>query len=184
METTSEKLLADLKSRTEYCIHKAQELSEISEEKLRLKPAPNAWNALECFEHLNYYTDFYHPEIKKKMSRSHHSSQPDFSSGWLGKKFIKAVDPQSKPMKTLKKTDPLTRNEPVKSPSVISRFLADQQEMLEIITAAKSKNLNKVKVGISIAPWLKVKLGDAITFTVLHNQRHIQQAARAARIQE
>lgn len=51
--------------------------------------------------------------------------------------------------------------------------------MLEILKNATSVNLNKTKTGISIAPWIKIKLGDTLRVVILHNQRHMEQALNA-----
>ena len=37
-------------------------------------------------------------------------------------------------------------------------------------------DLGKIKIPISIAPFVKIKLGDTLRFIVYHNERHIVQA--------
>jgi len=47
------------------------------------------------------------------------------------------------------------------------------------LNTAKKFDLNAVKVGISIAPIIKLKLGDVFRFMIAHQVRHILQAERA-----
>lgn len=184
MKIKTETLLADLKQRTEYCIKNAKFLQIQDEKQLQIKPHPKAWNAIECLEHLNYYAAFYHPRIQSKLDHSNYKAKTHFKSSWIGERFARAVHPDAKPMNTLRKTNPLDREETLVSNQTLRRFLSRQEELLQFIEQAQSTNLEKVKVSISIAPLLKVRLGDVLNFNVLHNQRHIHQALRVAQMEE
>jgi hypothetical protein len=48
-----------------------------------------------------------------------------------------------------------------------------------MLEQSKKINLNKARVPISIAKFIKLKLGDVFGFLIAHNQRHILQAERA-----
>ena len=184
MKMKTETLLSDLRQRTEFCIKNAKFLQEQGEKQLQIKPNPKAWNAIECLEHLNYYAAFYHSRIQLKIDQSSHKPQPHFKSSWLGKRFAQAVHPDAKPMNTLRKTNPSEKVEDLASNQTLLTFLSHQEDLLQLIEKAQSTNLEKVKVGISIAPLIKVQLGDVLNFNVLHNQRHIHQALRAAQLEE
>ena len=50
--------------------------------------------------------------------------------------------------------------------------------MLQLLSLAHDKNLNNIRIPISINKWIKIKLGDTFRFVIYHNERHIQQAKR------
>jgi hypothetical protein len=61
---------------------------------------------------------------------------------------------------------------------VITKFLDQQKQLLELLTKAQSVDLNKVKTSISISRWIKLRLGDTLRVVIYHNQRHMKQAGR------
>ena len=61
----------------------------------------------------------------------------------------------------------------------IARKLGDQQEkLLILLEEAKQVNLNSIRIPISIAKFIKLKLGDVFMFLIAHNIRHVKQAER------
>jgi len=54
--------------------------------------------------------------------------------------------------------------------------ISGQSALLE---EAKSVDLNAVRISISIAKFIKLKLGDVFMFLIAHNLRHVKQAERA-----
>jgi hypothetical protein len=61
---------------------------------------------------------------------------------------------------------------------VIAEFIEQQEKSLALLRKAKRVDLNKIRVPISIAKFIKLKLGDTFLFLVAHNYRHILQADR------
>jgi hypothetical protein len=51
-------------------------------------------------------------------------------------------------------------------------------QLIQLLNAAQKVSLNKVKIKISIAKFIKIKLGDTFQFVVNHNIRHFQQIER------
>ena len=64
------------------------------------------------------------------------------------------------------------------SKDILNTFMDQQKSFLEVLKMAESKNLNKVKIKITISKWIKIKLGDALRVTIYHNERHILQAIK------
>lgn len=60
--------------------------------------------------------------------------------------------------------------------ATVAEFLNQQEQLLQIIRLAQSKDIQQIKIPISIAKFLKLNLGDALQFLIVHNERHIQQA--------
>lgn len=178
MKTPTEKLISDLIERTRQNLNHAQQLQDLSPQIINYKSTADSWSALECLEHLNFYGDFYLPEIDKRIKAARHPQDPVFKSGLLGNYFAKMMLPgeKMKPMKTMSVSNP---NGSKLNTATIEKFLQQQKKMLKLLDAARRVSLNKTKTSISIAPMLKLKLGDTFRVVIYHNQRHIVQALRA-----
>lgn len=175
-------LIENLLDQTEIILKKAIEWQMIPHSTFALRPTSESWSANECLQHLNSYGRFYLPAIEGVLIRSEErDSSTQFSPGWLGNYFTKLMRPQvggklSKKMKSPKDHSPKTM---IDSHLVISEFIDQQEKLLALLNTAKKFDLNKVKVGISIAPIIKLKLGDVFRFMIAHQVRHIFQAERA-----
>jgi hypothetical protein len=177
MTFASDQLLADLKSKTSALIQIAEKhFSGLTEEELNQRPAPDAWSIADCLEHLNLYAEYYHTMMAQKMEASNHMPNPKFRSGIIGNYFTNIM--QVKNGKLNKMSSPKDKN-PVNletANDTLGRFIDHQQEMLRLLDRAKKANLGKVRIPITIYPWLKLKLGDTFRFSVTHNERHVIQA--------
>lgn len=179
MTFTSNTLLDDMSNKTKELIQIAEkEFAGLTEAQLNKKPAPESWSIAECLEHLNLYAEYYHLTMDNKMKESDTSSDARFRSGIIGNYFANSM--MIKNGKMTKMTSPKDKN-PTNSeipPGIVDRFLSHQRQMVELIEMARHKNLAKVRIPITIAPWLKLKLGDTFRFSVNHNERHVIQALR------
>jgi hypothetical protein len=153
----------------------------LSEKELRFRSNENAWNILECLEHLNLYGDFYIPEMRKQILGKNKVSQNSiFKSGMLGEYFANSLKPKEKlnKMKTFKDKDPKLLN--LETYIVFSRFIEQQNMLLNILSEAENLDLCNIKTNISITKWIKLKLGDTLRVVIYHNERHIKQAEQIA----
>jgi hypothetical protein len=172
-------LLDELKAMTQKHLEIVTELQSLPDADLQHRPHAQSWNTLECIEHLNRYAAFYHPEIEKRINQSNTNPAAAFKSGWLGNYFAKSMLPreQLNKMKTFRSMNPvhehLTR-------LVLDRFKDNLLQLLELLDKAAGINLGKVKTAISISPLIKLKLGDTFRVVIYHNERHLQQAMKAA----
>jgi len=141
---------------------------------LRWRENPHSWNILECLEHLNLYGDFYLPQIAHKIKHSNTKSETHFKSGILGNYFAKSMLPKEKlnKMKTFKDKNPLHSN---LDPTVMDKFIAQQNTLLDLLHQAKNVSLNKVKIETSLSSLIKIKLGDTFQFFINHIIRHLKQ---------
>lgn len=171
----SEVLIAELIERTKQYLIKAEEFKSLEMDQLNWKAGQEIWSILECIEHLNLYGDFYLPEIDLRISRANHEAEADFRPGFLGDYFAKSMLPKEKlnKMKTFKSKNP---NGSKLNKATITRFLEQQQKMLELLDKARRVSLNKTKAAISISSLIKLKLGDTFRFVIYHNERHMVQA--------
>ncbi len=177
-------LLAYLQQQTESYLHKAiSEWQMIPHSKFALKPAAEKWSANECLQHLNSYGNYYLPAIEKAINLATKQTTGNnvFNAGWLGNYFTKLMLPTenglvAKPMKSPKDHVPLTIAE---SHDVIAAFIEQQEKLLQLLSLSKKIDWNKTRVPISIATFIKLKLGDTFLFLIAHQYRHILQAEKA-----
>jgi hypothetical protein len=178
-------LLESLYQQTEQFLQKAVgEWQMLPPETLAAKPSPEQWSAAQCLEHLNIYGRYYLPAIEKAIQeakRKGKSSAETFHPGWLGDYFAKLMRPNpggklKSKMKAPKNAVPSARPDPR---ATLAEFIDQQEKMLQLLTLAAGVDLNKIRVPISIAPWIRLKLGDTFLFLTAHIERHLLQAERA-----
>jgi hypothetical protein len=144
---------------------------------LNYKPTSDNWSILECLEHLNRYSRYYNPALAKAIAANSDGNHvPSITYSWLGKKSLDMVRPQNtKKHKTVTHMNP---NNSTLSRDTITEFLKHQTELVNLLASAKSTNLNKKAVPVEFFRLLKLRIGEALEFVVLHQERHLQQALR------
>ncbi|HTH54453.1 MAG TPA: DinB family protein [Cyclobacteriaceae bacterium] len=170
-------LLDALEQQTESHLFEAIHSFQNLNEKKLLQPAINGgWSIAQCLEHLNRYGNYYLPEIKKGLEKDG-SYNDEFKSTWLGNYFIKMMNADSgkKKIKAFKEYSPAPN---LDAPAVVAEFIQQQETLLRYLRSARNKDLNKIKIAISITRWIKLRLGDTLQFLIAHNERHIRQAKR------
>lgn len=140
-------------------------------------PADGGWSIIQCMEHLNIFSAWYHPQIRRELVRRSAGPVSDtFQSSILGNYLISRVMPfGGKKYKAAKRHVPAQR---LNAHSVIALFIYHQQELLRYLEKAESVDLDRTRISMSKIRCLKLKLGDMLQFLVLHNQRHLAQARK------
>lgn len=150
------------------------------------QPSPQQWSAAQCLDHLNSYGHYYLPKLKKAIVEAAPQTKKRatyFNPGWLGDYFTKLMLPlpdgqPAKKMKAMKGHLPV----PVKEADchkIIAEFIDQQERLLTLLEMAKEVDLNKIRIPVSIASFIRLKAGDTFRFIVAHNLRHAAQAGRA-----
>lgn len=179
MNTTA--FLARLDQATRQLLTTVQtELEPLELTQLNHQPAPGAWSILECLEHLNRYSRYYIARLAKTLTQpgiSATAKEAEVGYSWLGGKFIRMMAPgNTKKAKTLDRMNPSGSH---LDREVLAEFAQYQYQLLELLTKAQRADLNRKAVPIEFFKLLKMRLGEAFEFVVLHEQRHVQQALRA-----
>lgn len=175
--TNATALLDALERQTEAHLSEAINSFQNLNEKKLLQPAINGgWSIAQCLEHLNRYGNYYLPEIQKGLEKEFPPADT-FKSTWLGNYFIRMMNPGSgrKKIKAFKAYSPVQN---LDAHAVVAEFIRQQEMLLNYLRAARGKDLNKIKIAISIFKWVKLKLGDTFQFIIAHNERHLRQAKR------
>ena len=172
-------LLNHLETQVESHLQQAVQEYQNLRGEILLKPSiSGGWNIAECLAHLNFYGDYYLPVFENELQNSpDNPTSNTIKSSWLGRKCIESMNPETgkKKYKAFKAYIP-TANLDAKA--TVAEYINQQERMLKILRMAHTKNIQQIKIPISIAKFLKLNLGDALQFFVVHNERHIQQANR------
>lgn len=170
-------LINRLISDTEEVKSEAAKFKSLDREHLYYKPDIHKWSVLECIEHLNIADAHYITQFEKKLSVAPSSDSTVFKPGWMGNYFVNMIKPKEdgtipSPMKTWKRFVPEVHVQH----DTLSKFIEDQDYLLNALEKSKSLDLNTVKITSALGSILTFKLGDAFRFLIGHNQRHLIQA--------
>lgn len=172
--------------------HKAREIRNDSQksfyfletEDLFRRPAPGKWNILEIFAHINIFQAYYIKELNQALDKAPENDRDETKLSWLGKQFIKSMEPKDgvikMKMKTFSKTDPIKRAKKgiaISEKVVFRDFINDIEELEEIIIRSYDKELTTVKVP-TFLPLIKINIADALGFCLAHTERHLLQAQK------
>lgn len=181
----AQQLILRLQQETESILNIAiQQWQMTSPAAFKFQPAEGAWSAMQCLGHLNAYGDYYLPAIEKAIKEAKQLAikiSPTFTPGWLGNYFTTLMMPNEKgvPSKKMKAPKNYTTSNEGDSDCVIAKFIEQQEKLLQLLEEAKEADLNVSRIPVSIARFIKLKLGDVFMFLIAHNIRHTRQAERA-----
>lgn len=161
----------------------SQVLGNSSAVQFTSKPTPERWSAAECLEHLNRYGDFYLPAIESAIARAagRYPPREKYRSSWLGNSFAKSMrlNEHQEVVRGMNSPKDKNPNQSGLRNDVLLSFMDQQESYLRLIEAARSLDVSAVRVPISIARFVRLKLGDILQVVIYHNQRHMEQAKRA-----
>lgn len=177
MEISTKNLLHQLASIAAQTQADTQRLISLSPSCLVKGPGRNAWNALQCAEHLNRYCVFYLPQLREALRYTGNSTA--FKSSIIGNMLVKTVDPivKKRKMKTFRAMNPSVMEA---DEAALSRFKSYQQELLDLLKDFEETDLNCKCIAVTFTKLIKLTTGDTLRFMVYHNRRHITQALKAA----
>jgi hypothetical protein len=154
--------------------------ARLSQSQLNWTPSTGVWSIQEILSHLNAYSNYYHRAFEEKIAQTKFTqaketfaSSPLGKSAWKSMKLGRANNVKRK-FKAPKNYNP-TLNTVLIEDDAVNTFLKDQNDLIELLKKAKTVNLRKVKVKISISKFVRLRLGDALMFVIYHNERHVQQ---------
>jgi hypothetical protein len=172
-------LLSSLEDRVEQHIDDTLTFFQNKKDTFLNRPsATGGWSIAQCLDHLNSYGNYYLPVIAERIGIAPPAPfANDFTSTWLGSYFTSMMDPKTgtKKYKAFKGHIPAKELDAAK---VVGTFINQQEELLRLIRMSAGKDLNKIKIPISISPLIRLRLGDVFQFITAHDERHLQQAKR------
>jgi hypothetical protein len=151
---------------------------------LSLRPAPEKWNAQECFAHLNAQFDYYLPRIELALHKAKARKWlpvQERRSNWFGLRAVRAADPANlphRPRRSRKAIDP-SKLLNVRS-NEVKVFLINLELMLRLLRQAREVDTNMPRIKPMQWSLSKFTLGDLLEYLVLHAKRHVAQASAAS----
>ncbi len=178
---TGDQLIDKLQTITaENILFVEKKIPHLSESQLNWRPHSSSWSLNEVFSHLNEYAAFYHVSFKKTIEKTRYRiptlnfiSSPLGAAAWKSMKLGKAKNIKRK-YHAVKTYNPSLNPDLVKG-NDWAIFLEGQKELIELMDNARSINLRKAKTALSVSKIIKFRLGDALSFVIYHDERHIQQ---------
>lgn len=179
METINKKeLLQNLDDAVEQHIADAVALFQNSDNEFLNQPsATGGWSIAQCLDHVNSYGHYYLPRMREKLRVALPAKTEGFTSTWMGAYFTKMMDPETgkRKFKAFKGHIPPSK---LDSAEVVGEFIRQQEELLYLLRDGAAKDLDAIRIPISVLPVIKMKIGDVFQFLIAHNERHMRQAKR------
>ncbi len=177
----TETMLQELERDVQEAIRQVeQEFKPLNLSQLQWVPAPGKWSINDCLEHLNIYSRYYQPRIRKQVEQGGTQPKDSFSAGYFGEMMM-VMKPLPdgtirKPMSTLGSYNPAKQTQ--KNERALEEFLGHLKDLLALLKLARTVNLEKHRITSTLGIILRFKLGDTYRFHIAHIQRHLLQASR------
>jgi uncharacterized damage-inducible protein DinB len=174
----SEDLIKELKEDVQRLQAAADHLKNTEKSKLVFVENEGKWSVVQCLEHLNEFGRFYLPAIEKTITVKTGEKNAWFNSGFLGDYFTKSMKPKNvfdikNKMKTMKRfTFPNSLN----VDTVMKEYIDQKIKLQHLLDTANDRDLNSIRIPITLTKMIKLKLGDIFRFLIAHEQRHMIQA--------
>ncbi|OQP61020.1 hypothetical protein A3860_04690 [Niastella vici] len=170
-------LLETLQTDTRHLLLKLARLQQLPANRLVQQPGPGRWSVAQVIEHLNTYGRYYLPKLQAAINNAGHTPTEWFVPGWLGGYFTNSMMPKpdgtiGNKMKTLKGHNPAPD---IDAGKALHEFEQQEILLLQLLDKAGEVNINRIRIPISIAPFIKLKMGDVFSFIIAHHQRHFVQ---------
>ena len=170
-------LLENLQTDTRKLMLRLAYLKQLPADLLVQQPAPGRWSVAQVIEHLNTYGRFYLPALQQAINSSNRTATEWFVPGWLGGYFTKSMMPKpdgtiNHKMKTLKHHDPAPAIDAMKA---LQEFEQQEVLLLQLLDKAQQVDINRIRIPVSVSPFIKLKMGDVFGFIIAHHQRHFVQ---------
>jgi hypothetical protein len=156
----------------------AEHLRQADAVKLSYPPEEGKWSVAQILEHLNAYNRHYLPIIERALNVSSKEKSAWFVAGFLGDYFTRTMMPKNvyeikNKMKAFKTFSP---SRGLNVDTVFNEFMQQHDKLNELLELSKSRNLNTIRIPLSVSKLIRLKLGDMFRFMVAHEQRHMIQA--------
>ncbi len=174
----SEELIKDLKEDVRRLQEAAEHLKNTEKSKLVYAVNEGKWSVVQCLEHLNAFGRHYLPAIEKAIAVKSGEKPAWFNSGFLGDYFTKSMKPKNvfeikNKMKTMKIFNfPNSLN----VDTVMKEYIDQKAKLQHLLDMANDRDLNSIRIPVTITKMIKLKLGDTFRFLIAHEQRHMIQA--------
>ena len=179
----SEELIHKLQADVKQVIAAAEQLQTADPVKLNYCSEEGSWSVAQVLEHLNAYNRYYLPVIERAMIHISKDTNAWFVPGFWGNYFTRMMMPKNvyEVKNKMKAPKSFTPAKGLNVEAVFKEFFQHQNKLLQLLDVAKRRNLDSIRIPISISKLLRLKLGDTFRFLIAHEQRHMIQARNAVK---
>jgi len=178
MKFRSEELLNSLQRDVRKLMEATQHIQGEDKIKLAYSPKEGQWSVAQVLEHLNVYGRYYLPAIEKAIAFKSKDTNQWFVPGRFGNYFTNMMKPSNvyevkNKMKAFKGYHP---DKSVNVEGAFKEFIDQQNKLIHLLEMSKTRDLNTIRIPITLTKLIKLKLGDVFRFLIAHEQRHMIQA--------
>jgi hypothetical protein len=173
-------LITELLDRTELVKAGTQSFLRLTEQQLCFRPADNKWSIAEIFGHLNIVHDVYIRDILSRIAPAPDVKMEHYRSGWFGEwVYVKMMPrPDGTVFKLPAPRSLRVSREGLDAYGELQCFLQHCDALDDILRHVATKDLQSIRIPLSFAKFLRLRLGDNLRYIVAHNERHLLQAHR------
>lgn len=150
-------------------------------------PAPEAWSAADCVEHLNLTSRAYVPLVREAVNRArlmNAAPSDSYHMDFAGRVMAFMMRPLKHIGKfkigKVKTTGPFTPRGGQTREQLLSDYVRLQSELISLIRTADGLPIDRVKIQSPFGR-LRYNAYSALQIVAQHEHRHLEQAAEAAR---
>ena len=147
-----------------------------SADTLTRRPQPGRWSATECIAHLTLTNLHYPPLIQGALDQAPSGDGP-YGMDLRGR-FLRWIlePPYRSGVKTMPSMEPQTGESPEQ---VLAAFLASQEEILNLVEAARGRALEKTTITSPFSKRMRYNAYSCFQVLTAHERRHLWQAEQA-----
>jgi hypothetical protein len=153
--------------------------SGLTETQLNWKPSAEQWSIAQCLDHLTVATNEFEKHFQVALKRAREkwrvTDAPPYKPSMLGGWLAKQVSPEAPRKITAPK---IFRPAASNIPAALDKFMNQQARFLDFVRESTGIDYNKTRLRSPVTPLMRYSLADAFVITVLHGQRHLDQARR------
>jgi hypothetical protein len=162
-------------------VEAARLAADVPADRFNRRPGPERWSAAECFDHLTRTGSLLLPHLDAGIQQGRaqgRTAAGPFRYGPFSRYFIRAMQPGSKKVRTVKAFAPAAPSG-LEKDRVVADLLALQDAFQQRIRAADGLDLKRILVRSGASPLIRLGLGAWFEATLGHERRHLDQARRA-----
>lgn len=147
-------------------------LVNLTADQLNWRPDSETWSIGQQFDHMLLANRSY-IKIIEELGRTAGPRSKEYKPGYFGRFIMKVAGPDSTSNVPVPKA--MIPSDLTQDPVLMKEYLDVQRRFDAAILGLTNKDLNG-KFSSPFAKIIRLKLGDAVQITVLHNQRHVRRA--------
>ncbi len=181
--------LAEVVKSLESALAELRSLTDgLSEKDWSRRPGPDQWSAAGCVEHLNLTSRAYLPLLRDATAEAREIGGPPRTHyrrdalGWFMSKMIGPMRHLGKiKFGRVKTTPPFVPKGGHSRTELLTEFVRLQAELITLVRSSDGLPLDEVKIVSPFGGKMKYSEYSALVIVALHQHRHLEQAAEAAK---